>query len=511
MLKFNRSWRTAALTLAMLTGVAACGDDDPGPTTPDPLNAPSNVSATRSGRDIQVTWNAVTGADSYVVQRQVGVTGSFSQVAAGVTETSYTDPNPGEGDFLYRVMAVRGTEMSPASEAAGITVRLRAVLSGSISNTRQLSADTLYTLQGLVRVTSGGVLRIPAGTVLQGDVNVTPTALLIEVGGRIEAEGTAAAPIVFTSSKPAGSRARGDWGGVLIAGDSYCSFPQPCNSEGVQTVYGGNDIEDDSGTLRYVRIEFAGYEASPGNELNGLSLFGVGRGTTIEHVQVHYGSDDGIELFGGTVDIKWAITTGNDDDSFDYSTGWQGRGQFWIVQQAENAGDKGFEVDGNENDFNATPLTDPRIFNVTLVGRGVGSSDAMLFRRGTAGIVRNVIAINFAGGAAVDVDDAPTVTHCAPAPILNNIIVFGNSEQFDGDSDTFEATCVGSELRAVDPMLGDPLNRQSPNFVPQAGSPALTGAATPPSDGFFDAANYLGAVAPTGTPWYAGWITTAAN
>ncbi len=512
MMKSNKRWRSTAFALALLAGVAACGDDDPAPIVePDPLAAPTGVNAVRAGSDIQITWSSVTGAESYTVQKQTGVSGSFADLATGVSGTQHTDANPGEGNFLYRVIAVRGSERSPASEQAGITVNLRAILSSNITGTRTLSADSIYIMQGVIRVVSGGRLVIPAGTELRGDANVTPTALLVEVGGQIDAQGTATAPIVFTSSKAPGSRARGDWGGVLIAGDSYCSFPQPCESEGVSAVYGGDDVDDNSGILRYVRIEFAGYEASPGNELNGLSLFGVGSGTTIEYIQVHYGSDDGIELFGGTVDIKYAITTGNDDDSFDYSTGWQGRGQFWIVQQAENAGDKGFEVDGNETNFNATPLTDPRIYNVTVVGQGAGSSDALLFRRGTAGQVRNVIVLNWQGGAAVDVDQSETVSHCTPNPILDNVIVFNVGELFDADSDTFEASCTGSNVRETDPMLGAPTNRQAPNFQPQSGSPALTGAATPPSDGFFDAAPYLGAVAPSGTPWSEGWITTAVN
>lgn len=119
----------------------------------------------------------------------------------------------------------------------------------------------------------------------------------------------------------------------------------------------------------YTRIEFAGFEVSFGNEISALTLNGVGRGTEIHHVQTNVGLDDGIEFFGGTVDLKYALVANASDDSFDYSTGWQGRGQFWIAQQNPEDADNGFEVDGNEDDYNATPLTDPVIYNVTLVGK----------------------------------------------------------------------------------------------------------------------------------------------
>ncbi len=388
------------------------------------------------------------------------------------------------------------------------------VLSGTIEagETVHLVADSTYILRGSVTVDSGAVLRIDPGTTILGDAEVTPTALLVRVGGKIFAEGTAEAPIVFTSSRPEGQRTRGDWAGILIAGDSYCNFEAPCQSEGISTLYGGEDVDDNSGVLSYVRIEFAGYEVSPGNEMNALTLLGAGSGTQIDHIQVHYGSDDGIELFGGTVDIKYAIATGIDDDAFDYSSGWQGRGQFWIAQQAENAGDKGFEVDGNENDFTSTPLTSANVWNVTLVGRGQGSSDGILLRRGYAGSVRNAVVMNFASGAALDLDDEATVAQgCADAAMLDDVIAFGNAELFDADEDLYEAECAGDSIREIDPELADPLDRMDPDFRPVDGSPALTGAASPPSDGFFDAVDFLGGVSPTGTAWYDAWITTATS
>lgn len=503
----KRAWNQRGVGLAMcaLMGLTAC--DDEGTT---PLRAPAQPEAQSVGTAIELSWTAVSGADSYTVERDTeGDAAGYAALATGLTATIYRDEAVVEGTgYRYRVIAVRGSEQAPSAEVVITAGRPRIVLTGAITGTRELSADTLYLLQGIVTVEDGGELRIDAGTEIRGDVNANPSALVVKVGGRILAEGTREAPIVFTSSAPVGERTTGDWGGVLIAGDSYCNFALPCRSEGVEVLYGGDDVDDDSGVLRYVRIEFAGFEASPGNELNGLSLFGVGNGTTIEYVQVHRGSDDGIELFGGTVNIKRAIVTGADDDSFDYSTGWQGKGQFWIVQQYPGIGDKAFEVDGNESVFTATPLTDPQVYNVTLVGPGEGGSDAILLRKGAKGEIRNLIVTNFMNGAMLDVDNAETAAHCTESPLVNTVIAHRVAELLDGDADTFEAACVGSSVREADPMLTDPTNYATPNFVPRAGSPALTGAAAVPTDGFFEAVDYLGAVAPSGTPWYEGWITT---
>jgi hypothetical protein len=392
-----------------------------------------------------------------------------------------------------------------------------AQLSGTIAagQTRQLSADSVYLMRGTVVVDSGAVLRIPAGTTILGDATVRPTFLLVRQGGQIFAEGTAEKPIVFTSSRPAGQRNPGDWGGIVITGRSTCNFPAPCQVEGANARFGGDRLDDNSGILRYVRIEFAGFEVSPGNELNALTLAGVGSGTRIDHIQVHRGSDDGIEWFGGTVNVKHALATGNEDDSFDYSAGWAGNGQFWIVQQAENSGDKAFEVDGNESNFTATPLTDPQVFNVTLVGRGTGASssnDAIQLRRGVRGDVMNAIVLNW-GGAVLDVDDQATADHCVNEnKIINHVIWFNTTGGFaDDDADASESVCAGANVRNVDPQLAAAANRAAPNFQPAAGSPALTGAAPVPSNAFFSQVNYLGAVAPTGTPWYQGWTTFAIN
>jgi hypothetical protein len=393
------------------------------------------------------------------------------------------------------------------------------ILSGTLTASQTLDASKTYKIQGTVVVADGVTLTIPAGTTLLGDVNFTGSALIVRQGAKLMAVGTPANPIVFTSSNPPDTRARGDWGGVVLAGRSICNFSsigEDCVGEGNAGPYGGTINDDNSGVLKYVRIEYAGYEVSFGNELNGLTLNGVGSGTQIDFVQSHYGSDDGIEIFGGTVDLKHAIVTGASDDSFDWSTGWEGRGQFWVAQQDPDDGDNGFEVDGNESDYNATPFTDPLIYNVTLVGKEAGTGTAgesprgILFRRGTAGDTYNVVVLGFEKG--IDIDNAETVGRVA----IRNSYFFGSGTTFEGDDDNIDEQAIvmtpaWNNVAGVNPALQDPFNRSAPDFRPTNGSPLLSGYATPPSDGFFDAVDYIGGVDPIGTPWYEGWITTDRN
>jgi hypothetical protein len=329
---------------------------------------------------------------------------------------------------------------------------------------------------------------------------------------------------VFTSSRPVGQRQRGDWGGVVINGSAQCNLAanNDCVSEGGGGFFGGNDNADGSGVLRYVRIEFVGYEVSLGNELNGLTLNGVGSGTTIEFIQVHQGLDDGIEWFGGTVNAKNLIVTGASDDSFDYCCGFAGKGQFWIAVQDPDDSDTGFEIDNNETDNDALPRVNPTVFNVTLIGKGPTggtageSTQGILYRRGAWGTLRNFIVTGFETG--LDIDNTATYNGCASgAFVLSNTLFADNGVYLNTDADD-ETACTGLgtwTIQQTSPAL--PASYVWPNLgsldlVPAAGSPAASGA-TPPNDGFFDtAATYIGAVTPgSTTPWYQGWIETRAN
>lgn len=418
--------------------------------------------------------------------------------------------------FLFLTLAMIACNDEGIVDPPVVEEPREAVLAGTITDARTLNSDTVYTITGIVVVDDGASLTIPAGTTVLGSTTVQPSALIVRQGGQLFSLGTAEAPVIFTSANEEGSRKRGDWGGVVINGRSQCNFPAgQCVGEGASGPYGGDVLDDNSGTITFTRIEFAGYEVSFGNELNALTLNGVGSGTTIHHVQVHYGSDDGVELFGGTVDLKYILATGISDDSFDYSTGWSGRGQFWIAQQDPDDGDNGFEVDGNEDDYNATPLTDPLIYNVTLVGKGLDgvggtdgeSVDGLRLRRGTGGDIFNAIVVGF-GNSGIDIDNEETVGRLS----VQNSIIARNAVDVATDSDGFQDLIYTEEWNnviGVDPEMVSPFNRDSPDFRT---SQVLIGA-TPPNDGFFDVnATFIGAVDPSQTTqWFEGWTTFSKN
>ncbi|MDT8340048.1 MAG: hypothetical protein RQ751_00930 [Longimicrobiales bacterium] len=512
----KRAW---FLSLALVAAMGACSDDDDngGGTQPvTPPTAPTGVAASASGADVTVSWTAVTGATAYDVQRQAVGGASFATVGTDVSTTSFTDAGLAPGTYLYRVIARNSGGSSPASDPATIVIEEAmpfANITGTITGERTLSADTTYTLQGIVVVDDGGRLNIPAGTLIFGSTDIQPTALIVRTGGQLFSEGTEDNPVVFTS--PAPTPTKGDWGGVVLNGRSICNFPaSECIGEGASGPYGGDVLDDNSGRIVFTRIEWAGFEVSFGNELNALTLNGVGSGTEIHHVQTHGGLDDGFEWFGGTVDAKYLIATDISDDSFDFSTGWHGRGQFWIAQQDPDDADNGYEVDGNEDDFDATPWTNPTIYNVTLVGKGPDGSGGtagestrgILLRRGTAGLYANHIVTGF-GSEGFDVDQLETVARSvADSMNVINSIVFSNAANFSGDDDGIDEEAwfmvAARNNMVVDPMLASPFDRAAPDFRPGAGSPAVGAGATPPADGWFDVVDFIGAVGAGATEWY---------
>ena len=230
-----------------------------------------------------------------------------------------------------------------------------------------------YTLKGWVYVADGSTLTIPAGTVVKGDKE-TKAAIIVEPGGKLIANGTATEPIVFTSEAAAGSRKPGDWGGVILCGKAP-------NNNGVlaqqieggpRTKHGGNDAKDNSGSLQYVRIEFAGYPFEKDKEINGLTLGSVGSGTTIDHVQVSYSNDDSFEWFGGTVNCKHIIAFRGWDDDFDTDNGFAGNVQYALSVRDSRIADasqsNGFESDNNASGSAVEPYTTAKFSYVTFLG-----------------------------------------------------------------------------------------------------------------------------------------------
>ena len=270
---------------------------------------------------------------------------------------------------------------NPFTIAAPETIVPDSILTGEITRSIHLRATKIYGLQGYVFVNAGVTLTIDPGTIIVGDIPGNNSALVINRGAKIIAQGTASNPIVFTSRAAAGQRARGDWGGILICGKARVNQPagQAALEGGVADLtaggrgwYGGTDDDDNSGILKYVRIEFAGIATQPNSELNSLTMGGVGRGTTIEHVQVSYGNDDGFEWFGGTVNGRYLISYGILDDDFDCDNGFSGRVQFGLVKRFRTVADvstsQAFEIDNDATgSFNA-PRTQPLFSNFTVVG-----------------------------------------------------------------------------------------------------------------------------------------------
>ena len=253
------------------------------------------------------------------------------------------------------------------SQSNGMTV-----VSGSTEEDFTMTADKKYLLSGFVTVKEGATLTIEPGTVIMGDKD-SKGALIIERGGKIMANGTAAKPIVFTSAQPAGQRKPGDWGGVIILGKAPVNLGENVKIEGgVEREYGGTDANDNSGSLKYVRIEYPGIAFQPDNEINGLTLGGVGAGTTIDYVQVSYSGDDSFEWFGGTVNAKHLIAYSTVDDMFDTDNGYSGKLQFLVgisnPTLADVSDSNGFESDNDSKSTDATPQTSAVFSNVSLFG-----------------------------------------------------------------------------------------------------------------------------------------------
>ena len=398
------------------------------------------------------------------------------------------------------------------------------VPAGDIAVDTHWTADHIYTLKGYVWVT-GGTLTIDAGTTIKGD---NGSALTITKDAKLNAVGTADKPIVFTSSQA--TPASGDWGGLVMAGKAPINVAGGTNkiegfadSFGDRIVYGGTDNAHDCGTLKYARIEYAGFALSVDNELNGLTLTACGSATTIDFVQVHLGLDDGVEIFGGSVPVKHLVITQPDDDGLDWDLGWTGKAQFVIVQQRAGRGDKGIEADNNRSGGDLLPRSAPELWNVTLIGSDGAATDPQggaHLRRGTAGKLNNAI-MAFFPKFAVDVDNAvpgSVAQFTAGALAIKNTYFvkaaagsaiwpanFDVSGGTDNDGGFDEAAQIGGDAtnhQGTDPQLPDPKNLTAPNWKPAAGSPVLTGCGTPTA-GFDQTATFCGAIG--ATDWTAGW------
>lgn len=408
------------------------------------------------------------------------------------------------------------------------------VIEGNINSNAFLSRTKKYLLRGFVNVNPPAVLTIEPGTIIYGEKDSKGT-LIINRGAKLIANGTKEQPIVFTSQQPVGQRSPGDWGGIIIAGNARINVPGGTATieGGTGTIYGGganpND-EDNSGILRYVRIEFPGIAFLPDNEINGLTLGGVGRGTTIEYVQVSYCGDDAFEFFGGNVNAKYLISYKVVDDDFDMDFGYNGNLQFAFALRDPNiadiSGSNGFEIDNDGTGTYNTPRTLPIISNFTVIGPMPDTTFTQYnpnFRRGAhirraaQASIYNSIVMGFPVGLLLDgsavrwsaVGDTLQIRNSIWAGLRAGNGITTNQSGFNVQ-EWFDTPAFGNRRYVQPSQVGliDPFNLNNPNPVPSANSPAVTGASfsNPRLSGaFFVQTTYVGAFDPNGPRWDEGW------
>lgn len=382
-----------------------------------------------------------------------------------------------------------------------------------------------YLFEGFVFVNDGQTLTIEPGTTLRFKAGKAEnaSALIVARGGKIIASGTAEEPIIFTSEKDdlKGSVAvaeQGLWGGLIILGNAPLNTTgSESNIEGIplmepRGVFGGNNKNDNSGVLRYVSIRHGGTDIGEGNEINGLTLGGVGSGTVIDYVEVISNNDDGIEIFGGNVNLKHIVVSNCDDDAFDYDLGWNGNGQFWLGVQSAGGGDKLIEAGGGVNPVEGLPYSLPDIFNVTLVGNGSnGQSTAIAFENNAGGVIANSIIMNKATGIMLQSTDQ---LHDSYFQWKNNRLSVRNNVFFQVGSSNpesvFKLTGYSTETMKKEwiaafesnqnQILDPKINLSGKNYVPQK---KITGMSSAYPDNWFQTVDFLGAFGEIN--WTEGW------
>lgn len=450
-------------------------------------------------------------------------------------------PIPGGGGGAGSTFATRASAPTTASDCpAGLVfVSNVAVVnsSGAFTNFCALTSLGGGTVTGTVNIPFRTDPILISGTVFLGDAagasaNVTFAAgqtfitqsapnqvdlLVVSRGSQLNAVGNATSPIVFTSMQDIvddfsgniaaaanGSSGQGDWGGLAINGSAplnECTVDPAAtpgtdacrqNGEGGSGVFGGGDANDDSGTLRYVRIQHAGFPFTSSNELNSIALQGVGDGTILSHIQIVQGADDGIEWFGGTVDADHIVITGANDDSIDWTDGWTGGLQFALVVQ-ESGDDNGVEGDNNgDTSPDAAPRATPRLSNLTLIGDG-SSGEGVQLRAGTNATIVNALVTNFAEGLEWN------VAGTGPQPVVNSLALAGNVADFADQGQTLFNAGPNNQTFPSNSLNG---------VLPGVNENSVTPVNPTTVDSSFTAANYVGAFGPSETAsnnWTTGW------
>lgn len=364
------------------------------------------------------------------------------------------------------------------------------VLDSDITENVTLETGKTYTLNGGVHVKSGATLTIQPGVTIVAQHDETVDYILIEQGAKIDAQGTAAQPIVMTSEK----KEAGAWGGLHI-----CGYAHTNNGSGKSEIgnapYGGNNDADNSGTLKYIRLEYTGYAFDEEHEANGVSFYGVGNGTTVEHLQAYQGSDDGFEFFGGSVNVKYMVVTSCSDDSFDWTEGWNGKAQFLVAYQ-EGESSLGYacdclmECDNNGTNNAATQVAHPTIANATLIGNG-GDAQGVRLRAGTQVELYNTIITGKGKPLTVETNETENALKDGTSK-LEYVAISGELSSKQGiytNADFAQAT-------------GNLTNQEFSWTGKYVGT--LDGGKDLSADSFFTKTDYKGAVK-SGDDWTSGW------
>jgi hypothetical protein len=528
----HRSKQLLSLLTGLIILVTSCSKD-PVPVTAltlDKTNAIVQIGATSTlaafispadADNKKVIWSSDNEAVATVLN---GVVTGVSLGSATITATSESDAD------------IRATCIYLVTPSTGQVIDV----SGDITENTTWYAAAKYMLSGFVYVKNNATLTIEPGTLIKG-VSNTKAALIIERGSKIMAEGTSSAPIVFTSDKQKGQRASGDWGGVVICGKATTNKHDDgagigIAEGGIGSNYGGTDDADNSGVLQFVRIEFPGIPltSTPNSEINGLTLYAVGSGTTIDHIQVSYSGDDSYEWFGGTVNCRYLVGMRGLDDEYDTDNGFRGKLQFLFgirdPEVSDQSGSNGFESDNDADGSTLTPVTKPIFSNVTLYGPLTVSETlpanhlfkrAMHIRRSSQLSVYNSVFVGYPVGLLLDgtVGNTPSAADNNDLQI-ENCIMAGMTANYEATAGTpatpyslaqteayYTATARSNSVNTLSEIIGAGLiSLTDPTLLPDAGSPVLTGASFTNSrltDSFFTPVDYKGAFGTT--DWTAGW------
>jgi hypothetical protein len=482
-INFNLTNITAgAILVAGSLFVASCSEDESVAPPPSVVVAPTANSGL-PGVEVtaEVTIAAPGGLEELTILKNGAVfdTEVFTGEKDAVYDFSYIIENLPNGtvtNFTFQALDRKGRYSNFSTLAVTVSSKQVVQVTGVINANTTWTKDKIYVLNGFVRVgddakrgggtnITGVTLTIEAGTIIFGD-RETKGTLIIHRGNKINAVGTATEPIVFTSERPAGQRQPGDWGGLVIVGRAVNNQGANVELEGAYGAYHGigdspltTPDADDSGELKYVRIEFAGIPINPNQEVNSLTMGSLGSTTKISYVQCSYGLDDGFEWFGGKADAKYLIVYRGIDDDFDVDFGFTGNVQ-WALGIRDNAfadqsGSNGFEVDNDGSGTGATPFTSPVFSNVTIIGpkknSGLNIQDnfqnAMHLRRNNKIKIYNSFFTGYPNGLFID--GATTVTNALNNELqLRNVILAG-VENWGGNGYGSVATAKEQEVSGI--------------------------------------------------------------